>query len=108
MPPVNLQLEASCLNLQDMPSTSLASNNHHHGGIPSGVNNSSVKISSSIKTGHIEPDVSEWSGLLINEQEVAIHPVQAVDSACMASSANSIELTPLWPKVIVNQVELCQ
>ena len=25
-----------------------------------------------------EPDVNEWSGLLVNEQEVAIHPVQAV------------------------------
>jgi len=46
-----------------------------------------------------EPDINEWSGLLVNEQEVAVHPVQAVDVGAMATSAsNSIELTPLWPK----------
>ena len=55
-------------------------------------------------TGIHEPDVNEWSGLLVNEQEVAvaIHPVQAVDfvhsAGPMASNSNSIELTPLWPK----------
>ena len=45
--PVNLQLAASCLS--DMPSSG------------HGTGNST------------EPEVSEWSGLLINEQEVAVH-----------------------------------
>lgn len=58
---------------------------------------STSQVSCNPKVGQHEPDVSEWSGLLINEQEVAVHPVQAVD-ICMASSANAIELTPLWPK----------
>ena len=40
-----------------------------------------------------EPDVSEWSELLVNEQEVAT--VGGI--VCMAAS-NAIELTPLWPK----------
>ena len=72
--PVKLQLAASCLK---------APSPGHVGA-----------TSSSPTT-----EESEWSGLLINEQEVAVHvhPVQAVD-VCMASSSNSIELTPLWPK----------
>lgn len=82
--PVKLQLAASCL--KDMPTPGHAAANP-------------TKNTSAIpKKRHLlEPDVSEWSGLLLNEQEVAVHPVQALD-VCMASSSNSIELTPLWPK----------
>ena len=75
MPPVNLQLAAACL--KDMPSPAAQGE----------IGSRSIP----------DPDVSEWSGLLVNEQEVAVHPVQAVD-ACMASTGNAIELTPLWPK----------
>ena len=74
-PPVNLQLAAACL--KDMP-------------LPSAAGQAGEATSRSIP----DPDVSEWSGLLVNEQEVA---VQAV-GLCMASSGNAIELTPLWPK----------
>ena len=42
--------------------------------------------------------MNEWSGLLVNEQEVAIHPAQAVDQVDMTSNSNAIELTPLWSK----------
>ena len=81
--PVKLQLAASCL--KDMPTPGHAAANP-------------TKNNSAIPKRHLlEPDVSEWSGLLLNEQEVAVHPVQALD-VCMASSSNSIELTPLWPK----------
>ena len=84
--PVKLQLAASCL--KDMPTSGHASAN----------TNTSAAVSLPRKqhsiNGLLEPDVSEWSGLLINEQEVAVHPVDV----CMASSSNSIELTPLWPK----------
>ena len=84
--PVKLQLAASCL--KDMPTPGHAAAN--------------AKTTNALPRQRqqlLEPDVSEWSGLLLNEQEVAVHPVQAVDTdVCMASSSNSIELTPLWPK----------
>lgn len=92
--PVNLQLLAAAASrLTDMPSPSVVAQ-----GEPS------------IRSVP-DPDVSEWSELLVNEQEVAtiVHPntttVQGVEPnlpaaagiVCMASS-NAIELTPLWPK----------
>ena len=89
--PVNLQLAASCL--KDMPSGHPAAAHPHLQAFQS---NASRRLPISSRP-NPEPEVSEWSGLLVNEQEVAIHPVQAVD-VCMASSSNSIELTPLWPK----------
>jgi len=74
--PVNLSLAPTCL--AEMPS-------------PGG------GCSTQITQIH-DPDVNEWSGLLVNEQEVAIHPAQAVDQVDMTSNSNAIELTPLWSK----------